>query len=136
VLVRVHLDIIRVPRAVQVLHPAAKVRVVAGLERGEPPFRGVGGGQVDRDDPAVAAYRTSINTGRPLSERKLAAMFGKTSRRWARSRMAEVRLLVKVDDGYVRLAKVGCWMRERRFLVACNGESVPARAVLSWPWPS
>jgi len=38
---------------------------------------------------AVAAYRTSIDIGRPLSERKLAAMFGKTSRRWARGRMAE-----------------------------------------------
>lgn len=51
---------------------------------------------------AVAAYRTSIDTGRPLSERKLAAMFGKTSRRWARSRMAEarqVRLLATADDG-------------------------------------
>jgi hypothetical protein len=42
---------------------------------------------------AVATYRASIETARPLSERKLAAMFGKTSRRWARSRMAEVRLL-------------------------------------------
>jgi Protein of unknown function (DUF2637) len=40
---------------------------------------------------AAAAYRASIDTGRPLSERKLAAMFGKTSRRWARSRMAEAR---------------------------------------------
>jgi Protein of unknown function (DUF2637) len=42
---------------------------------------------------AVAAFRTSIDTGRPLSERKLAAMFGKTSRRWARSRMTEARQL-------------------------------------------
>jgi hypothetical protein len=40
---------------------------------------------------AVAAYRASLQTGRPLSERKLAEMFGKTSRRWARSRMAEAR---------------------------------------------
>ena len=40
---------------------------------------------------AVAAYRASLQTGRPLSERKLAGMFGKTSRRWARSRMAEAR---------------------------------------------
>jgi hypothetical protein len=38
---------------------------------------------------AVAAYRASVNIGKPLSERKLAAMFGKTSRRWARNRMAE-----------------------------------------------
>jgi hypothetical protein len=28
---------------------------------------------------------------KPLSERKLAAMFGKASRRWARNRMAEAR---------------------------------------------
>jgi hypothetical protein len=51
---------------------------------------------------AVAAYRTSIDVGRPLSERKLAAMFGKTSRRWARGRMAEAgeaRLLAMADDG-------------------------------------
>jgi hypothetical protein len=40
---------------------------------------------------AVAAYGASIQVGTPLSERKLAAMFGKTSRRWARSRMAEAR---------------------------------------------
>ena len=40
---------------------------------------------------AVAAYRASLQTGRPLSERKLAGMFGKTSRRWARTRMAEAR---------------------------------------------
>jgi Protein of unknown function (DUF2637) len=40
---------------------------------------------------AVAAYRASLHTGKPLSERKLAGMFGKTSRRWARSRMAEAR---------------------------------------------
>jgi hypothetical protein len=39
----------------------------------------------------VAAYRASLQTGRPLSERKLAGQFGKTSRRWARDRMAEAR---------------------------------------------
>lgn len=32
------------------------------------------------DDINAAAYRTSVETGRPLSERKLAEMFGKTSR--------------------------------------------------------
>jgi len=37
---------------------------------------------------AVSAYRSSLQKGEPLSERKLAGMFGK-SRRWARSRMAE-----------------------------------------------
>jgi hypothetical protein len=40
---------------------------------------------------AVAAYRASLQVGSPLSERKLAGQFGKTSRRWARNRMAEAR---------------------------------------------
>ena len=40
---------------------------------------------------AVSAYRASIDAGAPLSERKLAAMFAMTSRRWARNRMAEAR---------------------------------------------
>jgi len=40
---------------------------------------------------AVAAYRLSIRAGNPLSERKLARMFGHTSRRWARARIAEAR---------------------------------------------
>ena len=46
-------------------------------------------GAKDINEAAVAAYRASIDSGKPLSERKLAAMFGKTSRRWARNRMAE-----------------------------------------------
>ena len=45
----------------------------------------------ETDRAAVAAYRASVDDGKPLSERKLAAMFGKTSRRWARHRMAEAR---------------------------------------------
>ena len=45
----------------------------------------------DINTAAVAAYRASLQTGRPLSERKLAGQFGKTSRRWARNRMAEAR---------------------------------------------
>ena len=40
---------------------------------------------------AVAAYRRSMQAGNPLSERKLAQMFGQTSRRWARARIAEAR---------------------------------------------
>jgi hypothetical protein len=43
----------------------------------------------DIDAAAVAAYRASLVDGKPLSERKLAAAFGKTSRRWARNRIAE-----------------------------------------------
>jgi Protein of unknown function (DUF2637) len=47
------------------------------------------GGATSIDAAAVAAYRASVRAGKPLSERKLAGMFGKTSRRWARSRIAE-----------------------------------------------
>ena len=43
------------------------------------------------NDAAVAAYRLSAQAGNPLSERKLAQMFGRTSRRWARGRIAEAR---------------------------------------------
>ncbi len=55
---------------------------------------GAGASQSDEQDidsAAVAAYRTSVSNGRPLSERKLAALCGKTSRRWARNRMADAR---------------------------------------------
>jgi hypothetical protein len=48
-------------------------------------------GPVSDIDAAVAAYRASVREGRPLSERKLAETFGRTSRRWARNRMAEAR---------------------------------------------
>ena len=40
---------------------------------------------------AVAAYRLSVQVGNPLSERKLAQIFGRTSRRWARARIADAR---------------------------------------------
>ena len=50
---------------------------------------GDGDSEMDVNAAAVAAYRASVDTGAPLSERKLAAMFGKTSRRWARNRIAE-----------------------------------------------
>jgi hypothetical protein len=43
------------------------------------------------NEAAVAAYRLSAQAGNPLSERKLAQMFGCTSRRWARARIAEAR---------------------------------------------
>ena len=43
----------------------------------------------DINAAAAAAYRASVQEGRPLSERKLAETFGRTSRRWARNRMAE-----------------------------------------------
>jgi hypothetical protein len=43
------------------------------------------------NDAAVAAYRLSAQAGNPLSERKLAQMFGRTSRRWARARITDAR---------------------------------------------
>jgi hypothetical protein len=43
------------------------------------------------NDAAVAAYRLSVRAGNPLSERRLAQMFGRISRRWARARIADAR---------------------------------------------
>ena len=50
------------------------------------------------DDAAVAAYRLSVQAGNPLSERRLAQMFGRTSRRWARARIAEARQAPPLQD--------------------------------------
>ena len=59
--------------------------------RGPLPAAGASSGDIDTEAAAVAAYSASVQDGQPLSERKLAARFGKTSRRWARNRMAEAR---------------------------------------------
>jgi hypothetical protein len=50
------------------------------------------------NDAAVAAYRLSAQAGNPLSERKLAQMFGCTSRRWARARITEARKVPIIDS--------------------------------------
>ena len=47
---------------------------------------------------AVAAYRLSVQAGNPLSERRLAQMFGRTSRRWARARIADARQASSIQD--------------------------------------
>jgi hypothetical protein len=53
---------------------------------------GVGAQEAYTDNyAAVAAYRLSVKAGNPLSERKLAQMFGRSSRRWARARITEAR---------------------------------------------
>jgi hypothetical protein len=54
------------------------------------------------DAAAVAAYRASLVNGKPLSERKLAAEFGRTSRRWARNRIAEARFRHPAPPGDLR----------------------------------
>ncbi len=58
---------------------------------GSLPAGGTSSGEIETNAAAVAAYRASLKDGQPLSERKLASRFGKTSRRWARNRMAEAR---------------------------------------------
>jgi Protein of unknown function (DUF2637) len=50
-----------------------------------------GDSEAELNAAAVAAYLLSLDNRRPLSERKLAAMFDKTSRRWARHRISEAR---------------------------------------------
>jgi len=50
------------------------------------------------NDVAVAAYRLSVQAGNPLSERRLAQMFGRTSRRWARARIADARTTSSIQD--------------------------------------
>ncbi len=50
------------------------------------------------NDAAVAAYRLSVRAGNPLSERRLAQMFGRTSRRWARARIADARQTPSIED--------------------------------------
>jgi hypothetical protein len=50
------------------------------------------------NDAAVAAYRLSVRAGNPLSERRLARMFGRTSRRWARARIADARQASSIQE--------------------------------------
>jgi hypothetical protein len=50
------------------------------------------------NDAAVAAYRLSVQAGNPLSERRLAHMFGRTSRRWARARMVDARQASSIQE--------------------------------------
>jgi hypothetical protein len=71
-------------------------RVPSGLRL--VPIEPGGTGEDSIEAAAVAAYQASLDIGRPLSERKLAEKFGKTSRRWARHRMAEARLGVTLRE--------------------------------------
>jgi hypothetical protein len=50
------------------------------------------------NDAAVAAYRLSVHAGNPLSERRLAQMSGRTSRRWARARIADARQASSIQE--------------------------------------
>jgi hypothetical protein len=68
------------------IQPAGRAAITASALHDD----GVRGAGAD-NDAAVAAYRLSVKAGNPLSERKLAQMFGRTSRRWARARIAQAR---------------------------------------------
>jgi hypothetical protein len=57
--------------------------------------------ETDIDAAAIAVYQFSLKTGATLSERKLAEMFGKTSRRWARGRIAQARNSATVEPTLV-----------------------------------
>ena len=59
------------------------------------------------NDAAVAAYRLSVQAGNPLSERRLAQMFGRTSRRWARARIADARQASPLPDSPSTQATTG-----------------------------
>jgi hypothetical protein len=77
--------------------PSDQGRRPTGQPAGQPTTpaseqHGDGAPEADADNfRAVAAYRLSAHAGNPLSERKLAQMFGRTSRRWARARIADAR---------------------------------------------
>jgi hypothetical protein len=73
--------------------PGRAVGIPAGGQRAEEAFEARAG-----NDAAVAAYRLSVQAGNPLSERRLAQMFGRTSRRWARARIAEARQASPLPD--------------------------------------
>ena len=75
----------------------------AGQAAGQPPIPASGQRDEvleasDVNDAAVAAYRLSVQAGNPLSERRLAQMFGRTSRRWARARIADARQASPLPD--------------------------------------
>jgi hypothetical protein len=67
---------------------------------------------------AVAAYRLSAHAGNPLSERKLAQMFGRTSRRWARARIAEARQSPSAPSTAIPVAATGSGSAPHGYRVA------------------
>jgi hypothetical protein len=73
--------------------PAGQSSVLAGAERDDEML-----GACAVNAAAVVAYRLSVQAGNPLSERRLAQMFGRTSRRWARARIAEARQALPFPD--------------------------------------
>lgn len=77
--------------AAQVVQPIQHWNAAADTERQE-------GADEDVNRAAVIAYQLSVQAGNPLSERKLAQTFGRTSRRWARARITEARKISPFQD--------------------------------------
>jgi hypothetical protein len=50
------------------------------------------------NDAAAAPYRLSVLAGNPLSERRLAQMFGRIPCRWARARISDVRQVSPIQE--------------------------------------
>jgi hypothetical protein len=73
------------------LSTAAAVLAVAGLPPASWDATNSYSGSSEPPPTAHWSRMRSRTRHKPLSERRLATMFGKTSRRWARSRMAEAR---------------------------------------------
>jgi hypothetical protein len=83
------LPVVRAAAVDQASGPRRNETDQAGQVADAPEVPGTVGADSGINAAAVAAYRASLQAGMPLSERKLAGQFGKTSRRWARNRMAE-----------------------------------------------
>jgi Protein of unknown function (DUF2637) len=115
----------------------------AGQAAGRSPIPA--GGQRDEEvleasagnDAAVAAYRLSVQAGNPPSERQLAQMFGRTSRRWARARIADARQASALPDspstpsGQLREAQV-----DNRAPIRRSGGNSQSADISSKPRPN
>ena len=84
------------------------------------------------NDAAVAAYRLSVQAGNPLSERRLAQMFGRTSRRWARARIADARQASPLRDSPGTLVPACADGRGRSAGQALPG-CLPGPVATTWP---
>jgi hypothetical protein len=91
------------------------------------------------DDAAVAAYRLSVQVGNPLSGRRLAQMFGRTSRRWARARIADARQASPLPDSPGTLVPTcvdGLGRSAGEALPGCPPGPVMTTAPGSSSWPN
>jgi hypothetical protein len=84
------------------------------------------------NDAAVAAYRISVQAGNPLSERRLAQMFGRTSRRWARAGIADARQASPLRDSPGTLVPACADGRGRSAGQALPG-CLPGPVATTWP---